>query len=199
MGTRGCFGVHIDDQDKLTYNHFDSYPEGLGQTLIDQTRQMLDGMGVDGMRKLARELQPINGKREPTAEEIEKLKPYTDLTVSDQSTSDWYCLTRNLQGDLMSILDVGLYHHDNDFIKDSLFCEFAYIVNLDSEVFEVYVGFQDGVHNMGRFANLTLDEDEKKRQIEIHNHFYSPCALVATYPLSSLPKSIELPKDEIEA
>ncbi len=27
MGTRGAYGVRIDGQDKIAYNHSDSYPE----------------------------------------------------------------------------------------------------------------------------------------------------------------------------
>lgn len=38
MGTRGAYGFYKDGQNKLTYNHFDSYPEGLGNTVVDFCR-----------------------------------------------------------------------------------------------------------------------------------------------------------------
>jgi len=43
----------------------------------------------------------------PTPEDIEKLKCYTNLTVSTQSTSDWYCLLRGCQGSLEKVLRSG--------------------------------------------------------------------------------------------
>jgi len=35
----------------------------------------------------------------------------------------------------------------NDFIKNSLFCEWAYIINLDSKELEIYKGFQKEPNN----------------------------------------------------
>jgi len=35
MGTRGSFGFRIKTKDKLAYNHFDSYPDGLGASVCD--------------------------------------------------------------------------------------------------------------------------------------------------------------------
>lgn len=34
MGTRGCYGFRKNGMDKLTYNHFDSYPDCLGHTMV---------------------------------------------------------------------------------------------------------------------------------------------------------------------
>lgn len=41
MGTRGIFGVRINNQDKLMYNQFDSYPSSLGTDLVNQLQEML--------------------------------------------------------------------------------------------------------------------------------------------------------------
>ena len=35
MGTRGLWGFRKDGKDKLTYNHFDSYPDCLGHTIVE--------------------------------------------------------------------------------------------------------------------------------------------------------------------
>lgn len=34
MGTRGLYGIRKDGVDKVTYNHFDSYPEYLGKNML---------------------------------------------------------------------------------------------------------------------------------------------------------------------
>jgi hypothetical protein len=38
MGTRGLYGFRKDGVDKTTYNHYDSYPEGLGNLVVDFVR-----------------------------------------------------------------------------------------------------------------------------------------------------------------
>ena len=35
MGTRGAYGFHYNGQDYITYNHYDSYPTGLGHAMIN--------------------------------------------------------------------------------------------------------------------------------------------------------------------
>jgi hypothetical protein len=40
MGTRGAFGVFSDGTLKMTYNHYDSYPSGLGVQLAEQIADM---------------------------------------------------------------------------------------------------------------------------------------------------------------
>lgn len=39
------------------------------------------------------------------------------------------------------------------FLKDSLFCEWAYIINLDTEELEVYEGFNKRPDAPGRYAD----------------------------------------------
>lgn len=38
MGTRGIYGFRFSGTDKLTYSHFDSYPEGLGSEVVEFIR-----------------------------------------------------------------------------------------------------------------------------------------------------------------
>ena len=56
------------------------------------------------------------------------------------------------------------------FIKDSLFCEYAYIVNLDTDQLEFYCGFQH-------------KPDETNRYGCEENRGYYPCRMVACFPL----------------
>jgi len=176
MGTRGIVGFRLDGKDKLSYSHFDSYPECLGATVVNFVKS------VDPITLLAqvKVLKPVP-KRKPNAEEIKRLAEFTDLKVSEQSTSDWYCLLRETQGEPEAILKSGFFSDSKTFIRDSLFCEYAYIINLDEGTLEMYRGFQAEKHNKGRYGKRGRLKGEK----------YYPCALVATFPLDSIPDDWE--------
>ena len=46
------------------------------------------------------------------------------------------------------------FNDSNDFLIDSLFCEYAYIINLDKNVLEFYRGFNKDKNAKGRYASL---------------------------------------------
>lgn len=141
MGTRGILGVRIDGQDKIAYNHFDSYPEGLGVETVKRLHRALTENGVDRLRTLARGLMAIDDTSNPSPEQIAQLKPWTDTTVSNQGTQDWYCLLRKTQGDLTLFLEAQWYQDSAQFAHDGLFCEWGWIANLDDSTLEVYRGW----------------------------------------------------------
>jgi hypothetical protein len=182
MGTRGIFGVRFNDVDKLTYNHFDSYPGGLGQATVDNIKRF---ESIDEMKQLAKKLRMVSEDQKPTPLQIRALQKFADLNVSGKSLNNWYCLLRQTQGDLHTMLKCGYAINNKEFIKDSLFCEWGYIVNLDTEMLEVYRGFQEKDHDKGRYA------DHKTRD------GYYPCALVAEFPLNDLPVDLALTIDNL--
>ncbi len=186
MSTRGLFGVVIDGEVKAAYNHSDSYPSWLGKRMVEQVTDMLDRWGIEDMRKHARNLVLVDESTAPTADQIETLKGFSNLGVGNQTDDDWYCLLRELQGDLTDTLTVGYMIDGNDFAKDGLFCEWGYLVNLDDGVLEVYKGFRQDPHTDGRFADLDGSSG------------YAPIALIATYPFDDLPKDIEFLEGEDE-
>ena len=40
MGTRGAWGLIKDGKEKVTYNHYDSYPDGLGVCIIELAQDL---------------------------------------------------------------------------------------------------------------------------------------------------------------
>lgn len=184
MGTRGIVGFRLHGQDKLIYNHFDSYPDGLGAEVVRALPKLLKN--PEQLTRWVEELQPVP-KDKPTPEQIKKLKKFTDLGVSEQSTNDWYCLLRKTQGDLAAILESGFYSDSRDFAHDSLFCEYGYIINLDENVLEFYVGFQTKPHNRGRYAAPVSESVERRKKIEDMPQ-YQGIALVGTFPF---PKNVK--------
>lgn len=187
MGTRGAFGVRIDGQDKLTYNHLDSYPEGLGASLSRQIDDLLKRHELGGLKTLAREVVLITEEAPDIVEVIKQRlgAKFRDARVS--TGKDAYAYVRKLQGDLRAILeDARVMLNGNGFVKDSLFCEWAYVLNLDEGVFEVYKGFQKKHHAKGRYASDETKDD------------YFPVALIAQLPLEGLPAAMDRLSRQIE-
>ena len=189
MGTRGTFGFRIDGEDKLTYNHFDSYPNGLGNDVVEFVRNVKDWNKV---REQVRTLRDITDTK-PTPEDIKACASVTDLSVSEQNTDDWYCLLQGTQGDPQKILDISMYQKNNEFITDSLFCEYGYIVNLDDMTLEFYKGFQKKKHKKGRYS--------KHKPEKGHESNYYACALAGSFPIDDIPQNwstIVFPEEEEE-
>lgn len=179
MGTRGFLGFVIDGQEKIAYNHSDSYPEALGVNTLTWLRNVVNvDLGTEVARETARALRVVTQDQTPTDEDIERLKPFTNLGVGEQTTVHWYNLLRETQGDPAAILRAGYIEDAHEFPTDSLFAEWGYVVDLDAETFEVYQGFQKERHDKGRFAD---------RPPYPQSRGYYPVALVASWPLKDLP------------
>lgn len=70
------------------------------------------------------------------------------------------------------------------FAGDSLFCEWAYVIDLDAGVFEAHQGCQKEPHTEGRFASLPYDPPEYKKG---QPQEYFPVKLVGSFPLDDIP------------
>lgn len=147
MGTRGLMGLVIDGEVKATYNHYDSYPSGLGEEILKLVRS-------GGISKAAAvHLEVVDADAEATPEQIAKYSKYADTGVSSGELTEWYVLLRHLQGDLEGYLEAGVMADGSAFATDSLFCEWGYLINLDDNTLEVYKGFNKiGDPIKGRFA-----------------------------------------------
>lgn len=176
MGTRGITGFVIDEVEKIGYQQYDSYPDGVGLNVLNFLRTA----DLDVVRQQARYLQVVNQDEPPTEEQIIRLAPYANTAVSTGSPTEWYVLLRETQGDPAAILNAGFVEDHSLFPADSLFCEWGYIIDLDNDVLEVYKGFQTEDHADGRFHDLDT-KDEK----------YRPIRLVASWPLDALPEAEE--------
>lgn len=175
MGTRGTYGFRKDGVDKLTYNHFDSYPSYLGEKIVSFCYEH----SIEEFNELFDKIVLVNESEKPTPEQIDicRQNGLINLAVSSKSEDDWYCLLRNCQGDLDALFEMNnkAYMIDNgDFIKNSLWCEYGYIINLDEEVLEYYEGFQKQPQSDNRYGCIP---DE---------HGYYPCKLILEIPLNEL-------------
>jgi hypothetical protein len=171
MGTRGLFGFYKNGVTKASYNHYDSYPEELGVKIM----KFIEETPVTELNQIFDKIIMVNGGSKPTAEQINQCIQYYCPDVSTGKVDDWYALLRESQGELNAYKEGLPFMIDSaDFIKDSLFCEWAYLINLDTNTFEVYRGFQKEMQ-----ANRYYDESLK-------NETYKNCKLIAEYKLESV-------------
>ena len=187
MGTRGIYGFRKNGIDKITYSHFDSYPDYLGSNIVDFCHDNY----LEEFNRIYDQIQLVNPNSTPTPTQIEECEQWTNLGVSAGSEQDWYCLLHKAQGDL-TVYQNGLnYMMDySNFIKDSLFCEHGYIINLDTNELEYWEGFQQEADPTNRYG---FEEDCG----------YFPCRLSMTFPLDRIPENavelMEAASAELEA
>lgn len=130
MGTRGGYGFKKDGQMKITYNHFDSYPSGLGSEVV----RFIKNTSVDEMNEIFNNITMVNEDIPATNKQINECRQYSDQGVSTGDLSEWYVLLRHTQGDLSPYKNGLKYMVDNGSIEE----DYAYIIDLDDNTFEFY-------------------------------------------------------------
>jgi hypothetical protein len=185
MGTRGFVGFVVDGTEKISYNHWDSYPCGVGLNVLEWLRGVVAD-NEDQQRELAKTLAAVDEDASPTDEQLKRFSEFHNPNVS--RGNDWYALLRETQGKPGEILKAGFYCDAKEFPLDSLFCEWGYLIDFDNRVLEVYEGFQQTQPTEGRWAHETGTTNG-----------YAPVKRVATFAFDALPADAEflvLDRDE---
>lgn len=165
MGTRGLVGVKVDGQKKMAYNHFDSYPSGVGIDFCSEVKDLLSKFDLEELKDQARDIRLVSQHDGAIAEDVEDLQEFACTDVGGPTKSGemtYYQLLREMQGHIGAMLEHGIMTDDAEFLQDSLFCEWAYLLDLDEEKIVVYRGFN----------KISDDGDE-----------YGPCTVAAEYDL----------------
>lgn len=190
MGTRGSVCLVNGGKTVALYNHFDSYPEGLGVEILNllrgknlaaRIREVLPGVvTVSNDEILAIAYELAGGKdvyekmnmRESNSlynKACESLQPMHDLTDIAGFLED-LC-----DGNVQSGYKIKVSPY---FPADSLFCEWGYVIDTDKGVFEIYKGFNmTPVGKEERFSYLE----------EFCENGYHPIRMVCAFSLEDLP------------
>lgn len=123
MSVRGAWGLRYKGQDKIKFNYWDSYPDRLGKDILEFLVKHKDNLG---------ELETFFKKIELLTKGSEKAKKYYKK-FGDNTTQD----IKDLY-----VKEYPQMVDDKDFLQDSLYCEYGYIINLDTRKLELYIGFQ---------------------------------------------------------
>lgn len=203
MGTRNLTCVVVDEKMKVSqYCQWDGYPEGQGSKIYNIMRKIVTSGKLPQFKEAVRNLKEI------TAEEVQALwkqvgaddTGWIDMDTSKKFKEKWPHLSRDCGADVLQLIYEGKVKEvklDLEFMADSLFCEWAYVVDLDNEFLEVYTGFQTQPHKQGRFADMELEKPGGG------GTQYYPIALIKVLSLVCLPKTEKeflklIPEDEEE-
>ncbi|TAQ87032.1 hypothetical protein B7494_g4649 [Chlorociboria aeruginascens] len=143
MGTNGLIGLITRGARHAAFNMYDSYPTGLGQDIV-AFLLALKPEEYSEMDRLISAITWVDRKSTPPVELQERYEKagFSDLQVSRQRLDDWYCLLRNIQGEkLLPAIKAGLVGHlceEIEFLKDGLFCEWAYFIDFENQKLEVW-------------------------------------------------------------
>jgi hypothetical protein len=194
MGTRNLTAVIQKEKPVIAqYGQWDGYPEGSGVTILTflQSRARI--------RKLTDKLKNV---RFTTKEDEDKAQKFMesigcpDGWMTQEKANLYHKEYPYASRDIgATILEMVANSKDKeivltnsiDFAGDSLFCEWAYVIDLDKGQLEIYSGFnQKPLGDDERFKDIPKNEDASE---------YFPVKYIKKYDLDKLPTKAKFLKD----
>lgn len=148
MGTRNLTMVVLGGKIVISqYGQWDGYPSGNGI----RVKKFLENADLGVFTKQIAKVKVIS-KEEfdqilSTFKKTSSSPGSMSLEDYNKFSSEYPSLTRDTGCGILDLVynasddEVLLHHPDTEFYKNSLFCEWAYLIDLDKEVLEVYEGF----------------------------------------------------------
>lgn len=185
MGTRGLYCAIIDGEFKVAqYGQWDAYPEGQGKKIHEFVQHLVQEDKIEAFKTTLRKLSTVDDDyvaglwKECGADG----SGFVSMDVAEVMKDRYPQFDRDLCADIMwKVIDgsAPAVKLDTEFAADSLFCEWAYVIDMDRCVLEVFKGFQKEPHQSGRFSGYPVDEARKDN--------YYPVAEVAAFQFKDLP------------
>ena len=181
MGTRFLTAVFSDGQYRVAqYGQWDGYPEGAGVNILHFLRDELDE------RRFRAELGKLHWADQGVLKELSRRFGADEdgsISIDDYNRLKRVFpeFHRDTGEDILRLIQnggvlSGALKNSLDFAGDSLFCEWAYVVDFDKRVLEVYKGFN----------TEPLDATERFAQLPHEGEYYQ-VKLKASFGLDVLP------------
>lgn len=196
MGTRNLTMVISNGETKVAqYGQWDGYPSGQGVTALN----FLTNTDLKEFKEKLKSVKFINGTKQ---KEIDKwLKSigcengWMDGEQSKLYHQKYPLLTRDNGADILNLImeseeEINWVTDSSEFAGDSLFCEWAYVIDLDKNTFEVYEGFNSTPLTIDdRFYYLTAEADKENQRRKDYgsDSVYYPIKLLKSFDLNNLP------------
>lgn len=187
MGTRHLIAVYLDGKHVVAqYGQWDGYPSGQGTTvlaflrkltpeLLEQFKTRLRRCTWVTEKQLKRYWEEAGGSRDAQ---------FVGMEVVEEFQKHHPQLDRDMGAGVLDFIlgSTGAVELQDsiDFSGDSLFCEWAYIIDLDAGFFEVYEGFN----------KTPLEDGERFKAFDAPGE-YRPVKHPATFDLRDLPTEEE--------
>lgn len=176
MGTRNLIMVVLNGEYKIAqYGQFDGYPSGQGVEVL----KFLKEVDLTKFKNIVKNVKFLSSS------DIDKINASIDEDGKINGKS-WQIIYPELSRDTAAYILSLVYGKDGnvllknslDFAADSLFCEWAYLIDLDKDIFEIYIGFNKApLTKADRFEFLSAKSEGG----------YYPIKLLKTYPFKNLP------------
>lgn len=184
MGTRHLIAVQKNNEYKVAqYGQWDGYLSGQGDNIL----KFFHENNLETFRN------KVDNCFFGTQEQInEAYAPYvnsdgwmTMIQADDFKMSEFAHLSRDTGSSILNVImksnDPLMLTDQIDFANDSLFCEYAYVIDLDKDILEVYQGFNtEPLPEGARFTGKAKDDGG-----------YQAVKLVASFPLGNLPENFD--------
>lgn len=176
MGTRHLTVVKLGGEYKITqYGQWDGYPEGQGITVLEFIRGITEN---NLLEVFADRVASCRWITEEEAAAIEKDRDWPNKYPE---------LSRDAGAEILQmVMDSGsglALVNNIDFAADSLFCEWAWLIDLDAGTFEAYEGFNQ--------TKPLTEQDRFYFLVDKEEHGYHCIIKVAEWSLDNLPSNEE--------
>lgn len=194
MGTRNLTMVISKGETKIAqYGQWDGYPSGQGSTVLEFLQRMLVLNLEDEFKSQLDKCKFINEEKEKEIQEFLNQLGCSDgwmtMEQSAQYVAKYPLLSRDNGADILNMVldtevDTIWLNDSSEFAADSLFCEWAYVIDMDNRTLECYCGFnKERVDESERFHYLEekIDNDPKPNGYRVIKH-------LKTFSFDALPE-----------
>jgi hypothetical protein len=146
MGTRHLIAVKLGGEPKIAqYGQWDGYPSGQGFTVLEFLRKY-DRPKFENRLITTRFANEIDNQN---MDSFFKMIGANDGWMTEQQSikfkEEYPFASRDVGGNILQLvydseLEEVILNDNMDFLEDTTFCEWAYIIDLDANTLEVYDG-----------------------------------------------------------
>lgn len=185
MGTRHLICVSSDGQYRIAqYGQWDGYPSGQGAAILEFLKSSM----VEQLKSNLKHCSWLTDDEYDKLWEsfgVNKNRTHIDYDIYEDFYSKYPQLSRDTGAGILNIVantdDEIKLRDSSDFSRDSLFCEWAYVIDFDKNTFEIYRGFNE----------MPLEESDRFYTKQRDDNGMYPVKLVKSFDLSELPSEDE--------
>lgn len=192
MGTRNLTVVYDKKGDlKIAqYGQWDGYPGGQGSTCLNFLKDSDLSVFQNKLERCHFMNDEKNAEVDNFLQSIGSKEGWMDMEQANKFKKKYPHLSRDMGAEILEYVydneeDEVYITNSIDFVTDSLFNEWTYVIDFQKNVFEVYSGFN----------KTDLNEGDRFYSYQKDNGKYRPIKMLKSYSLDELPSLKTFLKD----